>query len=95
MNNGMGQTWTAENLLMYYNVANSTHGPSSGQKMRGFPCLDCGRSYSWLKHLIAHQRRECGQEPQLQCPICPMKTKRKENLKRHVLQVHPECTQFF
>jgi hypothetical protein len=95
MNNGMGQMWTAENLLKYYNVTNSTYGLTSSQKMRDFPCHGCGRSYRWLKHLIAHQRRECGQEPQQQCPVCPMRTKRKENLKRHVLQVHPEYTQFF
>lgn len=90
----MGHMWTAENLLKCYNVGGATYGLPSGQKMRDFPCHGCGRSYRWLKHLIAHQRRECGQEPQQQCPVCPMRTKRKENLKRHVLQVHPEYVQF-
>jgi hypothetical protein len=94
MNNDMGHMWTAENLLKCYNVGGATYGLPSGQKMRDFPCHGCGRSYRWLKHLIAHQRRECGQEPQQQCPVCPMRTKRKENLKRHVLQVHPEYVQF-
>ncbi|KAJ4427502.1 hypothetical protein ANN_25150 [Periplaneta americana] len=94
-NSGIGQSWTAENLLKYHSINFSPYGPPSGQKIRDFPCHGCGRSYRWLKHLIAHQRRECGQEPQLQCPVCPMKTKRKENLKRHVLQVHPNYPNIF
>jgi hypothetical protein len=93
-NSIMSHTWTADTFLSYYSVANSTYSNTSGQKTRDFPCHGCGRSYRWLKHLTAHQRRECGQEPRLQCPVCTMRTKRKENLKRHVLQVHPEYMQF-
>jgi len=94
LDSGIGQTWTAETLLHYYSVTSSTYSQTSGHKMRDFPCHSCGRSYRWLKHLIAHQRWECGREPHLQCPICPMRTKRKENLKRHILNVHPGYTQF-
>jgi hypothetical protein len=90
----MSHTWTADTFMSYYSVANSAYSSASEQKTRCFPCLGCGRSYRWLKHLTAHQRRECGQEPRLQCPVCTMRTKRKENLKRHLLQVHPEYMQF-
>jgi len=53
-----------------------------------FQCDMCGASYSMQKNLLSHKRKECGREANLQCPLCPMKTKRKGNLKRHMLFVH-------
>ena len=59
------------------------------KNVKAYQCDACGRSYNRLMNLKSHKRRECGQEPQLKCPLCPMKTKRKENLKRHIMQIHP------
>jgi uncharacterized Zn-finger protein len=53
-----------------------------------FKCDVCGASYSMQKNLQSHKKRECCREANLQCPLCPMKTKRKGNLKRHILFVH-------
>lgn len=53
-----------------------------------YKCEKCGASYSMQKNLVSHVRKECGREASLQCPLCPMKTKRKGNLKRHMLFVH-------
>lgn len=53
-----------------------------------YQCKTCGASYSMQKNLLSHMRKECGREAHLQCPLCPMKTKRKGNLKRHMLFVH-------
>jgi len=58
------------------------------QTVKPFQCETCGASYSMQKNLSSHKRKECGREANLQCPLCPMKTKRKGNLKRHMLFVH-------
>lgn len=56
--------------------------------VKPFKCDVCGASYSMQKNLLSHKKKECGREANLQCPLCPMKTKRKGNLKRHILFVH-------
>ncbi|KAJ4427501.1 hypothetical protein ANN_25149, partial [Periplaneta americana] len=57
-------------------------------QLKPYQCDMCGASYSMQKNLVSHQRKECGREASIKCPLCPMKTKRKGNLKRHMLFVH-------
>jgi uncharacterized Zn-finger protein len=49
-----------------------------------FRCPTCDRSYKNKKHLVTHQRYECGKEPQFSCPHCPYKAKQRGTLKQHV-----------
>ncbi len=51
---------------------------------RPHTCLSCGKSYAWKETLVRHMRLECGQVPNLQCPLCPMKFKRKDQLQAHM-----------
>ncbi|KAG8259387.1 hypothetical protein J6590_014857 [Homalodisca vitripennis] len=55
-----------------------------------FPCGRCGRQYTRKYNLLRHVRLECGKEPQHQCPHCPHRAKRKNNLKVHIVTKHPE-----
>ncbi|KAG8259386.1 hypothetical protein J6590_014856 [Homalodisca vitripennis] len=55
-----------------------------------FLCGDCGRHYNRKDNLQRHQRLECGQQPQLECPHCPHRVKRKDKLKTHIALKHPE-----
>lgn len=52
-----------------------------------FPCVECGKVYRYYRNLCTH-RHECGQEPRFHCPYCPLRTKTKSNLKRHVTLKH-------
>lgn len=55
-----------------------------------FVCGICFRSYRFKGGLTQHQRYECGKEPRFVCsyPPCLFKSKRKENLKQHMLKMH-------
>jgi hypothetical protein len=60
---------------------NSSDGPGI------FPCAMCGKVYRYYRNLHTH-RHDCGQEPRFHCPYCPLRTKSKSNLKRHVKLKH-------
>ena len=83
------ETWSTEKFIQYQTANADLGGLGFLRNVKAYQCDQCGRSYRRLMHLKAHKRRECGQQPQIKCPICPMKTKRRENLKRHILQIHP------
>lgn len=53
-----------------------------------FFCTTCGRGYKHKKNLRAHERYECGKEPQFCCPYCPYRAKIKCNLRAHVNVKH-------
>jgi hypothetical protein len=53
--------------------------------------LGCGKVYSQNKNLQYHMRYECGKEPRFQCPYCPHRTKRKNNLMLHISSQHSEA----
>ncbi|KAK3915455.1 Longitudinals lacking protein, isoform G [Frankliniella fusca] len=52
-------------------------------------CPDCGRIYRWKHGLQRHMALECGnKEPRFQCPYCPFKCTRKDNLTSHIFRRH-------
>ena len=53
------------------------------------PNSECGRRYKYDNGLKSHLR-ECGVEPQFQCPLCTSRFKRPDHLKRHKLRIHPD-----
>ena len=50
-------------------------------------CPHCQRVYRWKKGLDRHLQ-ECGQEPKFGCPFCDHRSKRKENLSKHIIKKH-------
>lgn len=50
-------------------------------------CPNCQRIYRWKKGLDRHLQ-ECGQEPKYGCGFCDHRSKRKENLTKHILKKH-------
>lgn len=55
---------------------------------KGYQCDKCQKMYKRRKGLAQHQKYECGKEPQFGCSYCVFKTKRKENLKQHMVKKH-------
>ena len=53
-----------------------------------YVCVECGRSYMYKYTLQRHMKLECGKEPNIQCPHCPYRTKRNEDLKKHMKRLH-------
>lgn len=51
-------------------------------------CNVCGSTYKRRDKLIRHQKYECGKEPQFQCPQCPHRSKRKDQLTTHIAVKH-------
>lgn len=56
----------------------------------GYPCNQCGKVYKHKESLWTHKNYECNKEPTFKCPRCPLITKRKYNLKKHVRYSHGE-----
>ncbi|KAJ8894858.1 hypothetical protein PR048_000165, partial [Dryococelus australis] len=57
-----------------------------------FPCEGCGKQYRWKRTLLRHKMYECHKEYSFQCPYCPLRSKRKWNVNKHVRAVHPGNT---
>lgn len=57
-----------------------------------FICDKCQRVYKYDRSLKAHQKFECGKEPQFVCPApgCGHRSKTKGNLKQHVGNIHSD-----
>jgi hypothetical protein len=72
----------------YFPVLNQQQLPPQEK----FACpLGCGKLYSQNKNLQYHMKYECGKEPRFQCPYCPHRTKRKNNLMLHISSQHAEA----
>lgn len=56
--------------------------------MRPHVCNQCGRVYMWKSTLQRHMKFECGKEPNIHCPYCPYRTKRTDELKKHIKKMH-------
>lgn len=52
-------------------------------------CPHCQKVYSWKKGLDRHLQ-ECGKDPQYKCPFCHHRSKRKENLTKHIMNKHAD-----
>lgn len=53
-----------------------------------FMCSKCGSKFSALRNMKRHYHHECGIEPRHGCEYCPMRFKRRNLLKYHVLRKH-------
>ncbi|KAL1129450.1 hypothetical protein AAG570_013976 [Ranatra chinensis] len=53
-----------------------------------FRCPGCGKTYLSVNSLRRHVKLECGKEPMYQCSHCPLRTKHRSNLARHVNDKH-------
>lgn len=55
-----------------------------------FQCPNCGKVYVQKESLYVHVRYDCGKLPSLECmhEQCNYKSKRKNNLKRHIQTKH-------
>ncbi|XP_023245602.1 zinc finger protein 28-like [Copidosoma floridanum] len=56
--------------------------------LRQYVCHYCSRSYKYKSHLVGHQKHECQKPPRFVCTYCHCKSKRKGNMKRHLIKVH-------
>ncbi|RZF39487.1 hypothetical protein LSTR_LSTR001008 [Laodelphax striatellus] len=61
---------------------------SDAPEVEMYTCAKCSKTYRLQNSLYKHQQFDCGKEPRFSCPHCPFKTKRKENLRGHVLTRH-------
>lgn len=50
-------------------------------------CKNCGKTYLWKGNLSRHML-ECGNQAMWLCRLCPHRTKRKDNLLRHMILKH-------
>ncbi|KAK3915493.1 Longitudinals lacking protein, isoform G [Frankliniella fusca] len=50
-------------------------------------CRHCQKVYRWKKGLDRHLQ-ECGKDPKFGCPFCDHRSKRKENLSKHIINRH-------
>ena len=53
-----------------------------------FSCPRCLAGYSHKRNLQRHLLLECGQPPRYQCPYCPHRSKRRNQLIFHIRRVH-------
>lgn len=53
-----------------------------------FVCPKCGSKFSALRNMKRHYHHECGIEPKHGCDLCPMRFKRRNLLKYHIVRKH-------
>jgi DNA-directed RNA polymerase subunit RPC12/RpoP len=61
---------------------------ASSYTIHPYKCSQCGRIYMWKSTLQRHMKFECGKEPNIHCPYCPYRTKRSDELKKHMRKIH-------
>lgn len=88
---------TKSDVFIHYDLKPIDHNLFLGyrgqfvhQVGKEFQCSSCLRSYKYAKNLRAHQKYQCGKEPQFICDIagCGYKSKVKGNLKQHFISKH-------
>lgn len=57
-------------------------------------CPQCNRKYINRKYMASHMKNECGKPPKYKCVLCSYGSKRKFNLKLHMLRMHDELLYF-
>lgn len=55
---------------------------------RPYQCPRCFKNYMQFCTLKRHIRLECGITPRFQCPHCPHKAKRNDELSKHIFRRH-------
>lgn len=53
-----------------------------------FACPNCGSKFTALRNMKRHFQHECGIEPKHGCEFCPMRFKRRNLLKYHIVRKH-------
>ena len=53
-----------------------------------YTCPKCNKQYCYIGNLKMHLKYECGLEPQFQCSYCPLRSKLKGNLMKHIRRKH-------
>lgn len=53
-----------------------------------YRCKQCDATYTQKYNLYRHLREECGLDPLHKCLFCDYRSKRKQNLKTHIIAVH-------
>lgn len=58
-------------------------------EMLPFACPRCPKMYKQHFNLLRHLRLECGVERRFECHICKRRFCRQNQMKRHLMLVHP------
>ncbi|CAG9864622.1 unnamed protein product [Phyllotreta striolata] len=61
----------------------------------GGQCKSCYKILRNKGSLYTHIKYVCGKEKKFQCPYCPLKSKIKYDMKKHVSRIHPEMSEAF
>jgi hypothetical protein len=56
--------------------------------------MRCGKSYKNQTSLSRHTHHECGKAPKFPCPFCKKLFKRKDRVKTHFKDCHPQMGSF-
>ncbi|KAF6203016.1 hypothetical protein GE061_003428 [Apolygus lucorum] len=51
-------------------------------------CNTCGKRFKYPTHFSTHKKWECQKEPRFRCPHCPYRSHVKNNVKKHIGNVH-------
>ncbi|KAJ9596799.1 hypothetical protein L9F63_012180 [Diploptera punctata] len=86
-------TSTAQNsshdaFVLQDNVYNKSIQQPHINESQPYVCVNCGRTYTWKGNLQRHIKLECGKVPNVLCQYCPYRTKRTDELKKHMRRIH-------
>lgn len=66
---------------------------SQSAEQSKFVCTKCGSSFTAQRNMKRHYYHECGIEPKHGCVYCPMRFKRRNLLKSHIIRKHTPKTE--
>ena len=69
-------------------LVKNVYDARTGERQNMYECVFCGKFYLNEKKLNAHQRKDCGAGPRLQCPHCSVSIRRRANWLRHIRHFH-------
>ncbi|KAJ8686842.1 hypothetical protein QAD02_022636 [Eretmocerus hayati] len=75
-------------LLPRANIVISDVAVSAIRKYRPYVCLKCNKAYKTSGHLTQHTKYDCGFARKFKCGWCSHQSKRKADLRRHIMGKH-------